>query len=430
MTFFPPANPNAAYIDEDTGAVVRPAPRRQQRQRNTATEPPESNQTPAFFDQGSPSDFLDVNDVGPSTKGNDPVGNFFNNLWNGRGIFAGAPAAPSAPASDSSPSEPAEIPNYPTTAVTRTIAPSRDYQAEGQASPTGRDSSRVAPDGTRQTGTRMGPKPASLEDVNALLSRQGVGPLSNPFESTNLPATNTYQPANTNVGPVADGREYGGSLGIDGVGPVINGDAYADMVQNPQNAPVSPTNSGNVPGDSAGDPTLRFNAKEYKVDPNNDGVQYAPPVLNQSPKRSILDYDDVMTGLRAVEADRGYAYVGGQYVMANPNAGKEGESDLMQISKENVYDLKAGGDRAQSFLQSKLNEVKQDPADTSVVPEDAAVSPEDGPKSGNEGISGIGPVRDGETYANNLRDYDDEGTTGIGPFADGNRYASNFPRRR
>ena len=71
--------------------------------------------------------------------------------------------------------------------------------------------------------------------------------------------------------------------------------------------------------------------------------------------------------------------------------------------------------------------MNEDPADSSVVPEDVAASPGDGPKSGKNGISGIGPVRDGEIYANNLRDYDDEGTKGIGPFADGDRYASNFP---
>ena len=61
MTFFPPANPNAAYIDEDTGAVVRPTRRNEGKKdkspRALPTEPPTSNKTPAFFNQGSPNDF-------------------------------------------------------------------------------------------------------------------------------------------------------------------------------------------------------------------------------------------------------------------------------------------------------------------------------------------------------------------------------------
>ena len=145
---------------------------------------------------------------------------------------------------------------------------------------------------------------------------------------------------------MADGREYGGSLGLDGVGPVINGDAYADMVQNPQNAPVSPT-KGNTPGNSAGDPSLRFTLANIRQI-RRMMARIRPTYGKSEPETLNPDYDDIMTGLRAVEADRGYAYVGGQYVMANPNAGKEGESDLMQISKENVYD-KAGGERAHPF---------------------------------------------------------------------------------
>lgn len=43
-----------------------------------------------FFNQGSPTDFLDIGQVGPSKKGNDPVGTFFGNIWSGRGMFNGS----------------------------------------------------------------------------------------------------------------------------------------------------------------------------------------------------------------------------------------------------------------------------------------------------------------------------------------------------
>ena len=74
---------------------------------------------------------------------------------------------------------------------TRTIAPSRDYQAEGQSS-TGRQSKRTGPGGVEQTGTQAGIKPMTIDDVNSALGR--IAPTTSlTVLINNLPATADYE---------------------------------------------------------------------------------------------------------------------------------------------------------------------------------------------------------------------------------------------
>ena len=368
MTFFPPANPNAAYIDEDTGAVVRPTQRRQQRQRNTATEPPESNQTPAFFDQGSPDDFLDIN-PGTSVKGtgSNPFG-VLGNIWSGRGLFSGSSSSQSSSSqsSNSSP-EPAEIPNYPTTAVTRTIAPSRDYQAEAQASSTGRQSKRTGPGGVEQTGTQTGIKPMTMEDVNSALGRIGSNSISNPYSSNNMPSTADYVVPNTGgKAPLqysaedilAAGYRMGGGddTGAMQLAAGFNmGKGLAGQIDGaPVDSNVMKGIKAGKEADTGATPAETSGLEAYAA---ADPASYAISNEEMQRRRSFLDAENSMQGLRNIEADQGIYVAGGKYHHVNPNAGKEGQNDFIEISKKQRDGIMRGGEGAEQLRQSFVDRI-------------------------------------------------------------------------
>ena len=167
MTFFPPVNPNAAYIDEDTGTVVRPT-RRSGGKKDTSsralpTEPPSSNETPAFFNQGSPDDFLDINTRDVKGTGGNPFG-ILGRIWNGEGMFSGSAQAV--------PVSPQQTPGY--------YGPggNPDGSGQGQAqqrsstpapSLTGRDEKRGG-----STGTQLSAKGPDFPGLIQSLQAQGM----------------------------------------------------------------------------------------------------------------------------------------------------------------------------------------------------------------------------------------------------------------
>ena len=311
----------------------------------------------------------------------------------GNGTKPETPAAPATPASGDTPEASANTNDSPAATATPAPAPS---------SPTSRDVE--SPSGNGAKGTQTGPRGATMDEVNALLAGQGVGPLRNPFTSNNLPTTDGYRPANTenqeanaNIGPIADGEQYARNL---------------EAARNGANTAITPDNT-------SGDASLRFTPPEKK----GIGAAYAPPTLGSAAdmrrRSSFLDAKDSLSGLRAVEADAGVFAAEGKYFTVNPNAGQEGQNALTEISRENADTLKDGGEGAQQFLQQKLADLQGDSQFSETMPPEVTV----------DGTNGIGPITDGEKYANQLAESENSPTKGIGPFADGDRYASNFPRR-
>jgi hypothetical protein len=304
------------------------------------------------------------------------------------------PEAPAAPTAE------VETPTAPADAETPAPAPTN---TNSQVSPTSRDVD--SPSGNGAKGTQTGPRGATMDEVNALLARQGVGNLRNPFESNNLPGTNDYRPANTenqagnqNIGPIRDGEQYARNL---------------EAARNGENTAISPSMT-------SGDPSLRFTAPEK----NGIGAAYAPPTLGSASdmarRSAFLNAPDSLSGLRAVEAQAGVFAAEGKYFTVNPNAGGEGQNALTEISREQGDILKDGGAPAQEFLQQKMADLQGDSQFSQTLPPEVTV----------DGVNGIGPVKDGEQYANALAESENSQTNGIGPFRDGDRYASNFPNRR
>ena len=343
--------------------MVRPAQRRQQRQRNTATEPPESNETPAFFQQGSPNDFLDVNpDQQPKGTGSNPF-QAITNLWNGQGIFdynANKPESPAEPA-----------PTAPADAAPAPAAPA--------PTTTGRQSKRVSPSGVEQTGTQTGIKPMTMDDVNSALGRIGSNTISNPYSSNNLPATPDYEVPNTGGKTplqysaediLAAGYRMGGGDDTGAMQIAAGFDMGKGLAGQIDGAPVdSNVMKGIKAGKEADTGATPAESSGLEAYAAADPASYAISNEEMQRRRSFLDAKDSMTGLRNIEADQGIYVAGGKYHHVNPNAGKEGQNDFIEISKDNRDTIMRGGEGAEQLRKSFVDRINDKGDDAPAAPE-------------------------------------------------------------
>ena len=74
-------------------------------------------------------------------------------------------------------------------------------------------------------------------------------------------------------------------------------------------------------------------------------------------RRAFLDADSSMAGLKAVQAQKGIVYAGGQYNMINPNQGKEGENDFLKISKRDAQSYMRGRQGAAELKDKYVTEI-------------------------------------------------------------------------
>ena len=177
-------------------------------------------------------------------------------------------------------------------------------QAPESTSSTGRDEPRTSPTGVPQTGTRTGPTPMKMEDLQQYLGKDVQ--LANPFLSNGLPGTND------------DGYSYGDAVAM-GANPAeaatVKGGGEVEvtfeggeqietkMVQGSPNLVLSGTESA-APSD-------------VKTNDINDPSTWDE---NYARRRAFLDADSSMAGLKAVQAQKGIVYAGDKYYM---NTGKE-----------------------------------------------------------------------------------------------------------
>ena len=301
--------------------------------------------------------------------------------------------------SSNSSSEPTETPEFPTTAVTRTIAPSRDYQAEAQAkgqTSTGRQSKRTSPTGVEQTGTQTGIKPMTIDDVNSALGRIGSNTISNPYSSNNLPATPDYEVPNTGgetpkqysaedilvagyrmgggddtgAMQIAAGFNMGGGNDANkGAVPIDSNLAKGIAAGKEVDTGATPDQTSGLAGALSDKAGMRFTAPKEM----GEGAKYAPPTVIDSAeiqrRRSFLDAKDSMTGLRNIEADQGIYVAGGKYHHVNPNAGKEGQNDFIEISKEQRDGIMRGGEGAEQLRKSFVDRINNKGDDAPAAPE-------------------------------------------------------------
>ena len=74
-----------------------------------------------------------------------------------------------------------------------------------------------------------------------------------------------------------------------------------------------------------------------------------------------------MSGMKQAEAAQGLVFASGQYYVKNPNAGKEGEPELIPVrdsqaggsSRQAIRDYKAGNMDAQTFFNDYVKDTKE-----------------------------------------------------------------------
>ena len=256
--------------------------------------------------------------------------------------------------------------------------------APAAPSPTGRDSKRTGPGGVEQTGTQTGIKPMTIDDVNSALGRIGSNNITNPYSSNNLPATEDYEVPNTGgktppqysadeilaagyrmgggddtgAQQLAAGFNMGKGLAGQTDGAPVDSNVMKGIAAGKEvdtgATPDQTSGLGAALSDKAG---MRFTAPEEQ----GEGAKYAPPTVIDSAeiqrRRSFLDADNSMQGLRNIEADQGIYVAGGKYHHVNPNAGKEGQNDFIEISKKQRDGIMRGGEGAEQLRKSFVDRI-------------------------------------------------------------------------
>jgi hypothetical protein len=235
----------------------------------------------------------------------------------------------------------------------------------------GRGDTRTSPTGVLQTGTDMS---RSFNDLLATTNTSGYPP----FGSNQLPTTagspdaavSPKTQAITNIGPVADGQEYANNLGrqgTSGIGPVADGQVYGNTLENAPGAGtagIGPLADGGAYARAlgkGGGSTSRLDAALS----DTAGMQsymskFSSGDRERAANRAFLDTEGSMEGLRAKEAVNGVVYAGGQHYI------RDGE-DKQTIDRSQARQISSGQAKAQDFLQSKIDTTidtqKQTPAE-------------------------------------------------------------------
>ena len=261
----------------------------------------------------------------------------------------------------------------------------RGGNSESEAAPapapttTGRQSKRVSPSGVEQTGTQTGIKPMTMDDVNSALGGSvpirsvirthpticlqhrtmkcpilAVKPRSSTQQRTfSLLVTEWAAEMTLELCKLAAGFDMGKGLAgqIDGA-PVDSNVMKGIKAGKEADTGATPAESSGLEAYAAADPA------SYAI--SNEEMQR---------RRSFLDAKDSMTGLRNIEADQGIYVAGGKYHHVNPNAGKEGQNDFIEISKDNRDTIMRGGEGAEQLRKSFVDRINDKGDDAPAAPE-------------------------------------------------------------
>ena len=310
--------------------------------------------------------------------------NGINNFWNGLGQNLGralfnpeeqvrrneAGQRRTQQDNNSSPVQPEKpnIPDYPTTAVTRTIAPSRDYQAEAQSRPvapnaetevhdspkkaavTGPVSSdtRTNAAGVTQTGRNLG---AIRMDLGA--AEAYVGGKISPFSSQPLPETKGYL---SNFPADSGSARYSGEVNnVDLAGYGNLAKTEVPFHQSPDLGGIGEkinTSSANFFAGTSGSSAAKGESGgKSKTDYSNfggsDPMSYATSNEEARRRSRFLDASDSLQGLKNIQADQGIVYAGGQHYALTG----EGEKAFSKIGSDTVRGI-------MNSAPEKANELK------------------------------------------------------------------------
>lgn len=200
---------------------------------------------------------------------------------------------------------------------------------------------KPAPDGNGSTGTNTGFK-GEDRGANGLLARLGITTTRyGDFQSNDLPGVE-----NTEYGG-SDREIFGGTAEED---RIIQGGGSLETVIDAKQTQGSPKLT------QSGDQSI---TSTVEIAPLGSLQRYGQEFMQDRPDMPA-DKSTSMTGLRAAEASKGLLYASGKYWKENPNAGKEGEKDFIEIQKDEWNSIKRGEQHAQEFLQQKMGPVKSE----------------------------------------------------------------------
>ena len=206
---------------------------------------------------------------------------------------------------------------------------------------------RTNANGVKQTGTVTGLSPMTLSDV------QGEGGL---FERLGLTGMQVQDPFSSNQLPTTGSSVYRGdskTAAFETDTPQLNTGAKQQTL------------SKNL-FESGG--AVEFTQPEGDEEPinwaNRTMADNSDP--NLARRRAFLDAEDSLSGLRAVEAQQGIVYAGGQHNVLNPNRGQEGENDFFAIDKDDARGYKSGRlgarDLADKYIKNVSAGMESEPA--------------------------------------------------------------------
>lgn len=226
---------------------------------------------------------------------------------------------------------------------------------------TGDSETRVSQTGVEQKGRNFGFKFPTRDEIESYAGRS----VANPFSSNDLPTSSGFSAEDRD----AFGGNPADSQTIAGGGQVIT-DINPDGTEETRQVQGSPSVSLDNP---------QFN-------PNN-------------PRSEFLDADNTMGGLKASEAAQGLVFASGKYWVNNPNAGQDGQPELIEVrgssaggeNRQAVRDYKAGKINPQDFFENYVADTTQQLADADTPtddkepdgpimtgPDDEVIEPEEG----------------------------------------------------
>ena len=254
-----------------------------------------------------------------------------------------------------------------------------------------RDNSRVIPGsgGKVQKGTDMS---RSFNDLLRTTNTSGY----QPFGSTQLPTTAgspdaavspKTQPV-TNIGPVANGQEYANNLGRQGtrgIGPVADGQVYGNTLKN---APGAGTKGIGPLADGAayakavegkGKSTSRLDAALNDTAGINSYMsKFSSGDRERAANRAFLDTEGSMEALRAKEAVNGVVYAQQQHYVA----GSDADGPAQKITRDEARDISNGRSTAAGLLEAYKSRITGAQKDTPAEAQDPLSAAGSAVKSG------------------------------------------------
>ena len=232
----------------------------------------------------------------------------------------------------------------------------------------GRNEEKMNALGVPQTGTNMN------RSFNDLLNTVAGGR----FLSEQLPTT--AGSPDTNIGPVANGQEYANNLGrqgTKGIGPVADGQVYGNVLENAPNAGtkgIGPLADGQAYAQSLGKGSQMSSEMSAALN-DKDGIssymsKFSSGDRQRAANRAFLDNPDSMMALRDKEAMNGVVYANQKHYIA----GSDADGPAQAITRSQARDISSGKTTADALLQTYKNSIVKSGSETPAELQDPAIA--------------------------------------------------------